>query len=122
MLTLLPPDLDESAKSTGALERKRSVRSGAELLRLAMAYGVCGLTLRGTSAWASVSGVAKMSDVAILKRLRKCGDWLNLLSYAEACGTHVFSGALLQRAAIAHCGRQLREPSWQEGNRLAAAP
>lgn len=79
MLTLLPPDLDESAKSTGALERKRSVRSGAELLRLAMAYGVCGLSLRGISAWASVSGVAKMSDVAILKRLRKCGDWLNLL-------------------------------------------
>jgi hypothetical protein len=34
------------------------------------------MSLRQTAAWAAAVGVGEMSDVAILKRLRKSGDWL----------------------------------------------
>ena len=81
LLSFLPAEeeLDRSAKETGALTRKRQVPSASVLLRLALAYGFCGLTLRQTAAWAEVAGVASLSDVALLKRLRASSDWLGLL-------------------------------------------
>ena len=81
LLSFLPSEeaLDRTAKETGALTRKRQVPSASVLLRLALAYGFCGLTLRQTAAWAEVAGVASLSDVALLKRLRASSDWLGLL-------------------------------------------
>lgn len=81
LLSLLPPEkeLEATAKATGALSRKRAVDSASSLIRLALAYGFCGLSLRQTAAWAQVAGVAEMSDVALLNRLRKASDWLGLL-------------------------------------------
>lgn len=81
LLTFLPPgeDLERTAKETGALRRKRGVSSAEALLRLALAYGFCGLTLRQTAAWAQVAQVADISDVALLKRLRKAEAWLGVL-------------------------------------------
>lgn len=81
MLTFLPPkdELDRSAREMGALLRKRGVASGEALLRLALAYGFCGLSLRQTAAWAQVAGVADVSDVALLKRLRASAEWLGHL-------------------------------------------
>jgi hypothetical protein len=69
-------DIDASAREHGAIERKRTIRNGAQLLRLVLAYAVSGLSLRSTSAWAEATGAASLSDVALLKRLRKCGPWL----------------------------------------------
>jgi len=71
--------LDESAKKYGAFTRKRRVDSAETLLRLALVYGFCGLSLRQTAAWAEASDVASLSDVALLKRLRKASDWLGHL-------------------------------------------
>jgi len=81
LLSFLPPEdvLEKSAKETGALVRKRAISSASALLRLAMAYGFCGLTLRQTAAWAEVAGIASISDVALLKRLRAASEWLGLL-------------------------------------------
>jgi hypothetical protein len=75
--------LDESAKRYGALTRKRRVDSAEKLLRLALVYGFCGLSLRQTAAWAEASDVASLSDVALLKRLRKASDWLGHLIAAK---------------------------------------
>ena len=81
LLSFLPPEheLERTARETGALRRKRQVRSASALLRLAFAYGFCGLTLRQTAAWAEVVDVASLSDVALLKRLRSASEWLGLL-------------------------------------------
>ena len=78
LVSLLPPDLDleESARTCGALTRRRGIRDADSLLRLALAYGFCGLSLRQTAAWAQVSGVGHVSDVAVLKRLRGSSSWL----------------------------------------------
>ena len=54
-------DVEASARSSGALKRARAVRDGAGLLRLALAYGGCGLSLRQTAAWAAARGIADLS-------------------------------------------------------------
>ena len=79
VLSLLPVDLEKTAKETGALERRRVVKTAPDLLRLVMAYSLRGLSLRRVSAWSESADVVSLSDVAVLKRLKKCGDWLNLL-------------------------------------------
>lgn len=71
-----PEELEESAKASGALVRRREIRSAADLLRLALAYGPCGKSLRETAAWAQTIGLGELSDVAVLKRLRGCAGWL----------------------------------------------
>jgi hypothetical protein len=68
--------LEASARRSGALTRRRGVRSAASLLRLALGYGACGLSLRAAAAWAELAGVASLSDVALLNRLRGAADWL----------------------------------------------
>jgi hypothetical protein len=72
-------DLDATAKSTRALMRGRGVRDAASLLRLALAYAVNRLSLRGTTAWARASGVASLSDPSLLDRLRNAAPWLELI-------------------------------------------
>ncbi len=81
LVALLPADVDlESiAVETGALVRRRGVGSADALLRLVFGYAICGLSLRQTAAWAEVSSIAHLSNVALLKRLRKCDAWLGRL-------------------------------------------
>jgi len=73
---LLPANLDELATETGALRRRRIVASGHDLLRLALAYAVEDWSLRQTAAMAQALDWHTMSDVAILKRLRACPEFL----------------------------------------------
>ena len=79
VLSMLPDDLDRSCRAKLAVERFREIRCASDLLRLCLAYGVCDLSLRQAAAWASTIGLGKMSNVAVLKRLRSTGDWLGHL-------------------------------------------
>jgi len=90
LLSLLPADLETSAKERGALRRKRGVPSAQALLHLAFVYAYVGRSLRATAAWAAATGVAQLSDVALLKRLRGAADW---------CG-HLLAQQLAQQAAL----------------------
>lgn len=72
----LAETLEASAKASGALVRRREIRSAEDLLRLALAYGPCGKSLRETAAWAQTIGLGELSDVAVLKRLRGSAVWL----------------------------------------------
>lgn len=93
-------DLDTTARATGALVRRRNVADAATLLRLALAYGPGGMSLRSAAAWAGMNDVASLSDVALLKRLRGAADWLGCIA-----------GALLENACVkstAATGRRLR--------------
>ena len=71
--------IEASARELGAFLRVRAVQSGADLLRLILAYCLGGMGLRSTSAWAASVGLADLSNVALLKRLRKCGVWIEHL-------------------------------------------
>jgi len=72
-------DLESSSRMTGAIRRKRVVTSGGQLLRLVLAYVLSGLSFRSTAAWAEAGEHASFSDVALLKRMRRCGPWLRYL-------------------------------------------
>jgi hypothetical protein len=71
--------LAASARATKAFIRPRGVRSAVDLLRLVLAYCLGTHGLRLTAAWATAMGLADISNVALLYRLRQCGDWLNEL-------------------------------------------
>jgi hypothetical protein len=76
---MLPTNLDETAKLNGAIVRKRAVKCASILLRLAMAYSFCGLSLRETATWALRADIANLSDVALLKRLKNAARWFGFL-------------------------------------------
>jgi hypothetical protein len=69
-------DLEATARSRGALTRVREIKDAATLLRLALAYGGLGMSLRETCAWAEAGGIASLSDPSLLERLCKAGPWL----------------------------------------------
>jgi hypothetical protein len=52
------------------------VKEAETLLRLALGYGACGMSLRETCAWAEAAGIASLSDPSLLERLVKAADWL----------------------------------------------
>jgi hypothetical protein len=79
--TLLPPDWEASARQCGALRRARNVDSAETLLRLIFLHVAGGLSLRQTVARAKALGWATLSDVALLKRLRASGNWLESLCW-----------------------------------------
>jgi hypothetical protein len=77
LLARLPAGLDEMARQTGALQRKRAVRSAGDLLRLVLAYSLWDWSLRQVGAWATVTDLAELSDVALRNRLRHSRLWLS---------------------------------------------
>jgi len=77
---LLPPGWQDLARTTGALRRARRVRDPETLLRLILLHVGSGLSLRQAAARAKRTGLASISDVALLKRLRGSSQWLQRLA------------------------------------------
>lgn len=77
LCSFVPLDLDESAVKKLAIRRFRHLYSGKDLLRICLMYGFCDASLRQTATWASAKGLGAFSNVAILKRLRNCDEWLS---------------------------------------------
>ena len=71
--------LERSARDAKAFLRARAIATAVDLLRLILAYCLGERGLRSTVAWATAMGLANISNVALLQRLRRCGDWLALL-------------------------------------------
>lgn len=72
---LLPLGWQEKARELGALRRGRGIADARTLLRVMMIHIAEGCGLRVTAERARLGGIATVSDVAILKRLRGCGAW-----------------------------------------------
>lgn len=72
----IPVDVEGLAQETHVLRRRRAVKSALDLLRLVLAYAVCDWSLRLIGAWATVIGLAALSDVAVRKRLCQTAGWL----------------------------------------------
>jgi len=89
-----PPDWEPLAETTLALKGLRQDKSADHLLRTIMLHVGCGYSLRETAVRARESGLANLSDVALLKRLRKCEQWL----YALAVGLWQQRGLAQPRA------------------------
>ena len=81
LLARLPAglDLDDLALETKAIQRKRELVGGASLLRIALARGPGGLSLRQTAAWASMLGIAELSNPGVKYRLNQATEFLAVL-------------------------------------------
>jgi len=79
LLAALPQEVEATSQATGALRRRRQVRSGATLLRLVLLYSLWDWPLRLVAAWAGASGWADLSDVALLHRLQGARAYLSAL-------------------------------------------
>jgi|SRR5215204_2114045 len=90
--------IETSARQAKAFLRARVIKNAIDLLRLVLAYCLGPGGLRSTAAWASASGLVDLSNVALLQRLRRCGDWLGVLvGQALASGAPAASRARLIR-------------------------
>lgn len=77
---LLPKGWEDAAREQGAFRRARYLPDPAALLRVLLFHAVNDGGLRDTVQQASASGIAEMSQVALLKRLRGAGPWLSWIA------------------------------------------
>ncbi len=71
--------LEAEARETGAFRRAREIRCAVDMLQIVLAYCLGPEGLRLTAAWAEAVGLASVSNVAVLKRVRKAVPWLEVL-------------------------------------------
>lgn len=114
--------LEQEARATGAFVRPREVRCAVDLLRLILAYCLGERGLRLTAAWAEAIGLASLSNVALLGRLRNAVPWLEsilarLLAQAAAGSVGAVAGGRLIRLVDATTVRKAGK-SAREGGRL----
>lgn len=72
--------LEAEARETGAFVRPREIRCAVDLLRFMLAYCLGKWGLRLTAAWAEGIGLASVSNVALLGRLRNAVPWLERIA------------------------------------------
>ena len=77
---MFPPNWRELAKETGSLVRKlRNFKGEEEVMRTLLLHVANGYSLRETVTRAKMSGLAELTDVALLKRLQCSENWFKSL-------------------------------------------
>jgi hypothetical protein len=82
LLSFFPSNWKDLARSTGALKGLRQDKSEENYLRTLLMHLGCGFSMRETVVRAREAEWADLSDVALLKRLRKSKEWLYQLCCA----------------------------------------
>jgi hypothetical protein len=106
--------LASGARTTKAFAWGRKVPDAVTLLRLVLAYCLGQWGLRSTAAWAAAAGFADISNVGLLYRLRRCGDWLALLvghvlaNHAPKLG-HGRLIRIIDASSVPKAGRKARQ-------------
>jgi hypothetical protein len=72
----LPTDLESKAIELGAWSRQREVRSILDLLRALLALAALGYSFRQLAMWATLKGIAHMSEGAWRKRMQQSAVWV----------------------------------------------
>ena len=79
LLSLLPDNWEQLAPQSGAVERHRGFGTTEAIFRTLLLHVGKGYSLRETAVQARLAGLAEVSDVTILNRLRQAEDWFRLL-------------------------------------------
>ena len=125
LVSFLPGNWRQLAQTNGALKGLRKDKSAETLLRILLLHLGYGYSLRETALRASKANLATLSDVALLKRLRKSKDWLHALCVAlfEEQGVNVFAGRRAAGQGIrCHDGQGTRQNRGALANPLQRAP
>jgi hypothetical protein len=95
LASFLPAEWRDLARETGAMRRARGeITSPEVLLQVLLMHVATGLSLRQTAARARAQGLASLSDVALLKRLRTSEMWLGELA------RQMFEASRFSRAGV----------------------
>jgi hypothetical protein len=80
-LTLLEKrvDLEGSAQYSGALVRRRVIRTAMDLLRMLMVYCLTEYSLNMVGVWGTAKGWGSLCKSGVRKRLRGCQTWIGVL-------------------------------------------
>ena len=102
LVSFLPQGWRELARDTGALKGLRKDKTVDNLLRTLLLHLGCGHSLRETVVRARQAHLADLSDVALLKRLKKSKGWLHALCVRlfEEQGLAVVPGGAYQIRAV----------------------
>jgi len=76
VLSQLPADYEQQARTTGAFVRARDLKCVGDLLRGLLAYVLCAPSFRQLGAWALLIGLANLSHVAWQQHLRQARSFL----------------------------------------------
>jgi len=82
LVSFLPSNWKRLAQETAAIKGLRQDKSEENCLRVLLMHLGCGLSMRETVVRAKEAKLADLSDVALLKRLRKSEEWLHQLCCA----------------------------------------
>lgn len=82
LLSFFPSNWKELGQRAGAMKGLRQDKSEENYLRVLLMHLGCGLSMRETVVRAQQAHLAELSDVALLKRVRKSQDWLHQLCCA----------------------------------------
>jgi hypothetical protein len=82
LVGMLPPSWERAARLSGAVERLRGFDSVNEVLHVLLMHVGCGYSLQETAVRAQAAGLAKVSAVTLLNRLRQAEGWLQHLCQA----------------------------------------
>lgn len=75
----LPAMLEEKASEYKAQQRTRAIAEASDLLRALLARVLARWSFRQLGCWATLLGIAAISEGAWRKRVRKSGEWLQWL-------------------------------------------
>jgi hypothetical protein len=73
-------DLEALARASKAFQRPRGVRSGTDLLRLALAWAPGGYSMQRVAAWAGEMNIATLTEDALIQRLHAAAPFLEELT------------------------------------------
>ena len=79
LVGLMPSAWEQLARSSGAVRRLRGFKSLESLLHTLLLHVGCGWSLRETVVQAKLAGLAEVSDVTLLNRLRDAEAWFRQL-------------------------------------------
>ena len=80
LMGFLPSGWRSKAKELGAVLRYRKFLDAEDLLRTLLIHLAEGCSLRVTAAKAKFGNIASVSDVALLKRLNRSGEWFRWMA------------------------------------------
>ncbi len=102
LLSAFPSGWRQLARETGAIKHElKEFRSESDLLRVLLMHVGKGYSLRETAVIAKAAGLADVSDVALLKRLRRSEIWLLRLCQTLLLETGISTPPI-------NCGMRLR--------------
>jgi IS4 transposase len=99
----LPADLELKAIELKAWQRRRGIGQISDLLRGLLVYACCGYSFQVLGIWATLKGIANISETAWRTRLHKSAAWIDWLLRAMLSQGNVAGLEWLKAKGV--CGR-----------------